>query len=277
MNPKERVMMKSLDGRELAGYVKERQAKEVRRLTAAKIQPKLVIVSEGDNRVNDLYTKLKQNYGRDIGVDVQIVHTKDATDSKNALLGLNQDDSVHGVIVQLPLSNPAATDEVVNLIEPKKDIDGLGKEANYQSATATAVLWLLAGYAVDLEGKSIVLVGQGRLVGAPLAKMLTTAGYAPLVLDEDSPNIENNIRQADVLITATGQPGLIKSEDIKRGAVVIDAGTSSEGGEIKGDVSDEARQRDDIAITPKTGGLGPLTIAVLFDNLLRAARGKVSP
>jgi methylenetetrahydrofolate dehydrogenase (NADP+)/methenyltetrahydrofolate cyclohydrolase len=269
--------VKYLNGGELAEYVKERQAKEVRRLSGAKIQPKLVIISEGQNTVNDAYLKLKQKYGHDAGVEVELINTTNAIESKKAILKLNEDSNVHGIIVQLPLVDEKTTDDVVNLIEPAKDVDGLGKDADYDSATATAILWLLSGYNVELRGKKIVVVGQGKLVGAPLIKMLKSTGAEPDVLDENSQNFDEVVSNADVLITAAGHPGLIKASLLKTKAVVIDAGTASEGGQIRGDLADEVYDREDITVTPKRGGLGPLTVSALFDNVIRAVRAKVAP
>lgn len=270
-------LMKFLDGRELAGYVKERQAKETRRLKAAKVQPTLAIVSEGENSVNALYLKIKQKYGKDIGVEVSLYKTADSTDSQKTILKLNEDKAVSAIIVQLPITDTAKTDEVVNVIEPGKDVDGLGRESKFDSATATAIMWLLAGYNIDVAGKNIVVIGRGRLVGDPLVKLLKTSGIKPTVLDENSPDFANTVNSADLIISAVGQPGLLKDDMVKRGAVVVDAGSASEDGQVKGDAAPELYDRQDLTITPKVGGVGPLTVAALFDNVLRSARAKVGP
>jgi len=269
--------VKYLNGKELSEYVKERQAKEVRRLKSVKVQPKLAIVSEGNNAVNDVYLRLKQTYGRDVGVDVELINTTNATESKKVTLKLNEDDSIHGIIIQLPLVDEKTTEAVVNLIEPTKDIDGLGRDAEYDSATATAILWLLSGYNVELRGKKVVVVGQGKLVGAPLINLLKSTGVEPDVLDENSRNFDEVVNAADILISAAGHPGLIKGNLLKSKAVVVDAGTASEGGQIKGDLADDVYDREDITVTPKRGGLGPLTVSALFDSVIRAARAKVAP
>lgn len=269
--------MKYLNSQELAEYVKERQAKEARRLKALKAPLALAIVSEGDQPVNQLYMRLKRAYGQDIGVRVEVVATANPTDSQRAVLELNQDDATPAVIVQLPLTEPARTDDVVNLIDPAKDVDGLGQDASYDSAAATAIMWLLAGYNVDLRGKTVAVVGQGRLVGQPLVKLLAASGIEPLALDERTADLAGQLKTADVIISAAGQPGLVTSDMVKPTAVVVDAGTASEDGRIKGDAAPELYEREDITITPLKGGVGPLTVAALFDNVLRAVRAKVGP
>src|SRR5690606_14047827 len=124
---------------------------------------------------------------------------------------LNVDDTVHGIVLQLPLSDPSETDTLVALINPAKDVDGLGANADYVSATATAIDWLLAGYNVTLKERTIAIVGNGRLVGAPLAKLWRGGGLNVNVYDDTTNNLQEALRVADVIVTATGVPGLIKS------------------------------------------------------------------
>lgn len=267
--------MKILDGRELADYVKERQAKQVRGLRQAwGVLPKLAIIVANDNPVIDVFVRLKCAYGEDILVDVA-VHTIEQSDVAALIATLNEDDSVHGVVLQLPLQDPAQTDALVSLVAPHKDVDGLGPEALFGSATATAIDWLAAGYNVTLRDREIAIVGNGRLVGAPLAKLWLGAGLSVHVYDEATPNLQEALRSAQVIVTATGVPGLVTSSMIAPGAVIIDAGTASEGGVIVGDVAQDVRERQDLAITPVKGGVGPLTIAALFDNVITAARGTI--
>jgi len=135
-----------------------------------------------------------------------------------------------------------------------------------------AILWLLAGYNIELKDKHIVLVGLGRLVGQPLKKMLEAANYDLEVVDEDTKNPASVILGADVVISAVGKPGLITSSMLKDKAVVVDAAVASEGGKLMGDVAEEVYERADITITPRIGGVGPLTICALFDNVIRSAQ-----
>lgn len=267
-------MTKILNGRDLADFIKERQAHQVRGLIQHDhVHPKLAIIQTIDNPVIDTYVRLKKAYGADILIDVD-VHKIPQSEAIALVARLNQDDTVHGIIIQLPLENPEETSQIVDAVDPAKDVDGLGAGAILDPATPMAINWLLAGYNVELRGKNIVIVGNGRLVGAPLARMWRNSNLAVTVLDSSS-NDPEQIKDADVIVAATGVPGLIKSDDVKTGAVVIDAGTASEQGKIVGDVDPELRDRSDITITPEKGGVGPLTITALFDNVIRAARSTV--
>lgn len=264
--------MKELNGRELAEYIKERQAHEVRGLRQAlHVQPKLAIVVTVEHPAIDVYMRMKQRYGADILVDVD-VHRIDQADALAVIDQLNEDISVHGIIVQLPLADPTQTGDIVSRVDPKKDVDALGKDAVLDPATPLAILWLLAGYNIDLAGKKIVLVGRGKLVGAPLERILRDSGHDVSVVDKQTNDVASIVREADILVTATGSPGVITSDMIKRGAVVVDAGVAGEQGKTVGDLASDVYERDDLTITPTKGGVGPLTICALFENVIRAAR-----
>ena len=268
--------MKLLNGRELADYVMERQAKQVRALRQAHhVYPKLAIIQTIDSPVIDSYVSLKRQYGDDILIDVE-VYKVDHDQLLGVISRLNSDPSTHGIIIQLPLADPSLTDEAVNAVAPEKDVDGLGQHATLDPATPMAIDWLVAGYNVELKNKKIAMVGHGRLVGAPLARMWQQRGLDVTVFDETNTDMHDHLNQFDIIVTATGVPGLIRSKDVKVGAVIIDAGTAAEHGKIVGDVADDVRQRDDIKITPEKGGVGPLTVTALFDNVIRAAQNTIS-
>lgn len=264
--------MKMLNGRDLADYIEERQAHQVRALRQAHhIQPKLAIVVTIESPVIDIYMKLKQKYGTDILVDVEMYRVKQ-TDVESTLNMLNVDDSVHGIILQLPLEDPSETERIVNLVSPQKDVDGLSKDTTFDPATATAILWLLSGYNVDMRGKQVLLIGRGTLVGAPLARMLEASGVDVRVADRSTQDLEAVALEADIIITATGSPAILYPAMIKQGAVIVDAGVASEDGKTVGDVAPEVYERDDLTITPQRGGVGPLTVCALFDNVIRACQ-----
>jgi methylenetetrahydrofolate dehydrogenase (NADP+)/methenyltetrahydrofolate cyclohydrolase len=266
------MVMKILNGLELAGYVKERQAKQVRALRQSwRVVPKLAIVRTSDDPVIDTYVRLKQAYGQDISVEVEEYRLSD--DNLLAeIVKLNKDENIHGIIIQLPLSDTTQTEAAVNAVAAEKDVDGLGKDAKFVPATAMAIDWLLAGYNIDLANKKIAIVGNGRLVGAPLAKIWKSSGYNVNVYDSTTTDLAGSLRQSEIIVTATGCPSLITSDMIQRGAVVVDAGTAAEHGKIVGDVTEEVRERQDLTITPVKGGVGPLTVVALFDNVILAAR-----
>lgn len=256
---------KILSGRELAGFIKERQARQVAALNE---HTKLVILRDSDNPVILKYVSLKQRYGADIGIEVEdrLINTDELT---SVIDELNKDTSVTAMIVQLPILEPARTDDIVNHITPIKDVDNLSGQAPYTPATAEAIDWLLAGYDIKLAGKHIGIVGQGRLVGAPLTKLWSNAGHDITIFARGDDL--TNLQKCDIIVSATGVPHLITADLVKNGAIIVDAGTASDHGVIKGDVDDAVRNRSDlIAITPTIGGVGPLTVSVLFDHVIAA-------
>lgn len=262
------MTMRELNGSELAGFIKERQAKQVRALRQAwHINPRLAIVTDVENPVIETYMRLKQRYGADILIDVEIYRVP-AGGALEVIQELNNRDDVQGIILQLPISNFDQTEELLESIREDKDVDGLHKRAIFQAATPTAISWLLAGYGVDLKGKKVAIVGRGRLVGAPLERMWLKSGVDVTVFEKGDDL--SQLINYDIIVSATGVPGLIKSQMIKAKAVVVDAGTASENGKIVGDVSEEVRLRNDVIITPKKGGVGPLTVSALFDNVITA-------
>lgn len=265
-------LMKLLNGAEMAGYIKERQTHQVAALRQAwKINPKLAIVVTIEHPVINVYMRMKQRYGADILIDVD-VHRVSQDDAPETIKQLNEDPSVHGIIVQLPLERPEETEDIVRLVAPEKDVDGLGENPAFDPATPMAILWLLAGYNVDFRGKKVLLIGRGKLVGAPLERMLLASGVDVSVADRSTEDLKAATSEADIIITATGSPAILYSNMIKQGAVVVDAGVAGEEGKTVGDVAPEVYERDDLSITPTKGGVGPLTVCALFDNVIRAAK-----
>ena len=264
--------MKILNGLELAGYIKERQLKQVRALRQSwRVFPRLAIMRSGENPVIDTYVRLKSEYGEDIAIDVDVYNLPES-ELLEKIKNLNNDEKVHGIIVQLPLADNSMTDILVDAVTPSKDVDGLSNKSEFIPATATAIDWLMVGYNVDLQYKKIAIVGKGRLVGAPLAELWRKGLYEVTVFDSKTDDLAGMLLESDVIVTATGIPGLITSSMIKNGAVIVDAGTASENGKIVGDIAEDVRERNDLTITPVKGGVGPLTIAALFDNVITSAR-----
>jgi methylenetetrahydrofolate dehydrogenase (NADP+)/methenyltetrahydrofolate cyclohydrolase len=267
--------MKVLNGSDLAGFIKERQAHQVRNLRQSySVAPKLAIILTVDNPVIEVYIRLKKRYGEDIHVEVD-VHRVEQSEVPSLIQQLNTDDSVHGIIIQLPLADPAQTEEIVNLVIPHKDVDALGDNSEFDPATPMAILWLLAGYNVELKNKHILLIGRGKLVGAPLEQILTQSGHDVFVADRSTKDLRAETLKADIIITAAGSPAILFPDMVKHGAVVVDAGVASEDGKTVGDVAPELLERDDLTITPEKGGVGPLTVCALFENVIRAARKEI--
>ncbi|MEX2006886.1 MAG: bifunctional 5,10-methylenetetrahydrofolate dehydrogenase/5,10-methenyltetrahydrofolate cyclohydrolase [Candidatus Saccharimonadales bacterium] len=262
--------MKLLNGAELAGYIKERHVRQVKDLRKSKIFPKLAIVQVKDDPVINTYVRLKKKYGADIGVEVE-VHRPGQPQAVELLQELNKDHTVSGIIVQLPLTDPSQTDEIVNLVAPTKDVDALGERSQFEPATPMAIMWLLSGYNIDLPGKKVLLIGRGKLVGAPLEKILNESSIDVDVIYREVPDLKERTKKADIIITATGSPAVLYADMIKKGAVVVDAGVASEEGKTVGDLAEDVYKREDLTITPKKGGVGPLTVCALFENVILAA------
>lgn len=262
--------MKLLNGRELAGFIKERHAQQVRALASRKIYPKLAIVQVKDDPVINTYVRLKKKYGGDIGIEVDI-HNLDQAEVPQLLNKLSKDETVHGIIVQLPLVDQSQTDEIVNMVDPNKDVDALGQESKFEPATPMAILWLLAGYNIDFGSKKVILVGRGKLVGGPLEQILKKSGVDVEVVERSTENLAEVVKSADILISAASSAEIIGPEMIKQGAVVVDAGVASEDGKTVGNLKPEVYERNDLTLTPTKGGVGPLTVCALFENVIRAA------
>lgn len=272
--------MKILNGAELKDFIKERQAKQVRGLRQSwKVFPRLVIFYSNEDPVIETYMRLKISYAEDILIEAEKRFVSPENLAKE-IQKANLDETIHGIIVQLPLKKSSGEkiegEElrcILNQISPEKDVDGLSGDI-FISATAQAINWLLVGYNIELRNKKIAIVGQGLLVGRPLSNMWLKSGYDVTVFDKNnSAEMKECLSKFDIVVSATGVPGLITSEMLKPNVVVVDAGTASENGIIKGDVAEEVRQnRKDVTITPKIGGVGPLTIASLIDNVIISAR-----
>lgn len=265
--------MKSLNGKDLAGYIQERQAHTARALLQESgVLPRLAIIRTNPDPVVDSYMKLKQNYGEAIGVAVDVYDISQAETLKE-IVALNADDSVHGIIVQIPLPDPTQTNEILNAVAAHKDVDGLATDTAFDPATPMAINWLLAGYNVDLKGRAITVVGHGRLVGRPLVAGWRQSGLDVTVVDRQTPleELRSITQRADILVCAAGVPGFIKGDMVKPTAVIVDAGVATDSNGLSGDVAPEVRELPNISITPKQGGVGPLTVCALFENVLRAA------
>jgi methylenetetrahydrofolate dehydrogenase (NADP+)/methenyltetrahydrofolate cyclohydrolase len=271
------VARKLLNGTELVGFIKQRQAKQVRMLRQAHgIVPRLVIFkTPGAREVINTYVRMKQAYGSDILVEVD-VRTVEQAELVHEIEVANHDDTVQAIVVQLPLDDPLHTEQIVATIAPEKDVDGLGPNAVFISATAEAIDWLISGYSIELRDKKIALLGRGKLVGAPLEKLWRDHGYDVTVLDRESNDIDETLLQSDVIVSATGQAAILHDENVPQHAIVVDAGTAAEDGVLVGDADPRLQARRDLIITPPKGGVGPLTVALMFDHVIRACMAKTT-
>jgi len=238
----------------------------------------LAAVLIGNNLASVMYLKKKKEMAEELGAKFELHRLPAKSSAKivaNVICKLNDNKSVAGIIVQLPLPKHLDPSLIVNMISPDKDVDGL-TDANIISgrilpATAAGILKLLAEYKITLRNKKIVLVGFTRLLNLPLSLYFTQRGNPVTVLQEGTKNFDE-LKKADVVITAAGKPNLIKGKDIKAGAVVVDAGISQVGGKVRGDCEFSSVSKRAGYLTPVPGGVGPMTVVSLLMNLLELAK-----
>lgn len=276
-------MAKKLDGVLVAEKINQDTAKKVEDLILKGIRVKLAVILVGDNPASELYVKLKKKKAEEIGIKAEIIRLDLNIEEKEVIETiekLNHDKLTHGIIVQLPLPKKMNTEKVLSVIDPVKDIDGLHPENLGKllldnpyviPPTAGAILEILKEYDIDITGKHVVMVGYGKLVGKPLAAMisLSNKNATLTVCNNATEDLGYYTNQADILISATGVGGLITREMVKEGAIVIDAGTSKVDGKIIGDIEYEDVKKVAGYITPSKGGVGPVTVAKLLQNLVK--------
>ena len=275
-----------LDGKALAGRIKEELRCKCERLARA---PRLAVVLVGDDPASAIYVRNKERDCRECGIDCRD-HRLAADTTQEALLALirelNRDDSVDGILVQLPLPGHLDGAQVLRAIDPDKDVDAFHPEnvgrlllgqPRYLPCTPAGILALLREYAIDPAGKHCVVVGRSNIVGKPLALLLLQADATVTVCHSKTPDLAVQCRQADILVSAAGQAGLITADMVRPHVVVIDVAMNrGADGRLCGDVDFGAvAQRADY-ITPVPGGVGPMTRAMLMENTYQAALGRES-
>ncbi|MFH4355614.1 MAG: bifunctional methylenetetrahydrofolate dehydrogenase/methenyltetrahydrofolate cyclohydrolase FolD [Neisseriaceae bacterium] len=246
--------------------------------------PCLAVILVGDNPASAVYVKNKELACQKVGFR-SLTYRKEAQLSETALLTLvaqlNSDPEVHGILVQLPLPSHIDENKVIEAIHPQKDVDGFHpynmgrlilKRPCLRPCTPTGIVTLLEAYKIEVEGMKAVVVGQSNIVGRPAALELLRKKATVTICHRATRNLNEEVKQADLLIVAVGQPNLIQGEWIKPGAVVIDVGINRlDNGTLCGDVDFNAARLKASYITPVPGGIGPMTIAALLDNTLIAA------
>lgn len=272
-----------IDGKAIAKRILERLKPDVEQYS-----PKLMIVQVGNDDASAIYIERKLEACKNIGMKAELISLDASTsyeDLHSHIETLNANPEVTGFIVQLPL--PAHLMErlpcIYKSIDPKKDVDGftaynLGKVflskdfEDLPPATPAGVALLLEEENIDVSGKHVVIVGRSNIVGKPLAVMLLNRDATVTICHSKTPNLAEYTSQADILICAAGKPGLITASHVKKDAVVIDIGTTKEGGSLVGDVDFDSVETVASAITPVPGGIGPMTVASLLQNCAHAAR-----
>lgn len=268
------VLFMLLDGKKL-----QQKRFKILKTKVSKLKEKsvLIIIQIGTNKESEVYVKRKIEFGKKLGVVVEYYQLKPNVDFEflEKLIGdFNYDDDIKGVMIQLPLPKKFDKNRVLNLIDRNKDVDGLRKNSKFVPATVRGVITLLKEYKINLENKKAVVVGDSDLVGKPVAKTLKEKGAKVKVCNVFTKDLKKETLKADILISAVGKPNLIKKDMVKNDVVVIDIGTTFVNGKLKGDVDFDSISKIAKAITPVPGGVGPMTVLSLFENLVDASSNK---
>lgn len=274
-----------LDGKALAAKIKEELKEEVAVLKERVGRPPtLAVVLIGEDPASQIYVRNKERTCEEIGI-TSIGIRKPASISQEELediiVALNEQEDVDGILVQLPLPEHLDSQRIINLIDPAKDVDGfhpvnMGKvvlglfDEGLMPCTPYGVMKIFEAYGIELQGKNAVMVGHSNIVGKPLANMMINKNATVSVCHVYTEDLKSYTLNADILCVATGVPHLIKADMVKEGAVVIDIGISRVNGKIVGDVDFENVKEKVSAITPVPGGVGPMTIAMLMYNTVKA-------
>jgi methylenetetrahydrofolate dehydrogenase (NADP+)/methenyltetrahydrofolate cyclohydrolase len=282
-----------IDGNAIAKKVREGVAARTKALAAKGIVPGLTVVLVGDDPASAVYVRNKEKASVEAGMKGETIRMP-ATTTEAELLAvvdrLNNDPAVHGILVQMPLPKQIDSQKVITRIKPSKDVDGFhpvnvgkiltGEKDGFAPCTPAGVQVMLKEAGVDTAGKHVVIVGRSNIVGKPMASLLIQPGADATVTicHSKTPDLEWHLKRADIVVAAVGRPGTVTGEMIRPGAVVIDVGinrvpdpTTKSGARLVGDVDFASASQVASKISPVPGGVGPMTIAMLLQNTVRAA------
>ncbi|WP_372042652.1 bifunctional methylenetetrahydrofolate dehydrogenase/methenyltetrahydrofolate cyclohydrolase FolD [Staphylococcus aureus] len=279
------MVAKILDGKQIAKDYRQGLQDQVEALKEKGFTPKLSVILVGNDGASQSYVRSKKKAAEKIGMISEIVHLEEtATEEEvlNELNRLNNDDSVSGILVQVPLPKQVSEQKILEAINPEKDVDGfhpinIGKlyidEQTFVPCTPLGIMEILKHADIDLEAKNAVVIGRSHIVGQPVSKLLLQKNASVTILHSRSKDMASHLKDADVIVSAVGKPSLVTKDVVKEGAVIIDVGnTPDENGKLKGDVDYDAVKEIAGAITPVPGGVGPLTITMVLNNTLLAEK-----
>ena len=276
--------MELINGKELAKIIRGELKKKVDELKLHNINPKLAVIMVGSDKASEIYVRNKSRACEEIGIEFEEFLLDEKTTQKeliDLIENLNVRDDIHGILLQSPIPDHLDIREAFDKIDYKKDVDGfnpinVGKlsigEDSFISCTPYGVVKMLEAYNIEVEGKRAVIIGRSNIVGKPLLQCLLNKNATVTVCHSKTKDIENITKEADILIAALGKPKFVKDYMVKEGAVVIDVGINrNEEGKIVGDVDFDNVSKKASYITPVPGGVGPMTIAMLMSNVVKAA------
>jgi methylenetetrahydrofolate dehydrogenase (NADP+)/methenyltetrahydrofolate cyclohydrolase len=278
-------MAQIIDGKAMAKRIKAEIAAGVSRLKEkAQITPKLTVVLVGDDPASQIYVRNKERGAEEVGMSSETRRIPSSIKGKQLIeiIGqLNRDKSVHGILVQLPLPNGLSESEVIEAIDPAKDVDGLhpfnmgrllrGNNPPFISCTPQGIMEMILSTGVEIKGKEAVIVGRSNIVGKPVALLLLQQHATVTICHSRTRDLGEVTRRGEILVAAVGSPGLIRGDMVRQGALVIDVGMNRIGERLLGDVDFETAKDRASYITPVPGGVGPMTITMLLKNTLKAA------
>ena len=272
-----------IDGRMVAKKWKDYAAQRTQRLIEKGVAPHLAVILVGENAASQVYVRNKENACIHAGIRSTIIRLPEVCtqdELENAVLSLNKDESVHGILVQLPLPKGLDEARVLALIDPDKDVDGfhamnsgrlMNGQPSFVPCTPLGVMKLLEAYRIPTRGKHAVIIGRSTIVGKPMAMLLLAADATVTICHSKTANLAEITRQADILVAAVGKPNFVTGDMIKQGAAVIDVGINRVDDGLVGDVHAEQAEKVASYLTPVPGGVGQMTIAMLLSNTLDAA------
>lgn len=272
--------MKILDGKKVREFIARKIELELKKL---KVSPKLVIIQVGNDPRSTVYVKQKKIFGEKLGFEVEYIQLDKKISEKELISkihSLNTNKYVHGVIVQLPLPKHISESKITEVIDPQKDVDGMnstnlkllleGNKEGFIPATTKGIISLLDFYHIKIESKKVIIVGRSLLVGKPTALAFLNRNATVTVCHSKTKNIKEEILKADIVVSAIGKPLFIKKSFTNKKQVIIDVGITKIENVLLGDVDYKAVYKDVFAITPVPGGVGPMTVISLFENVLLA-------
>lgn len=275
-----------IDGKELAKKIRMELKDEVVALKNKGTHPKLAVIMVGDDKASKVYVKNKSKACEEIGIDYEeFLMDADITMDKllNLIEELNERKDIHGILLQSPIPKNLDINKAFNKIDYRKDVDGfhpinVGKlsigEDCFISCTPFGVVKMLEAYNIDVQGKNVVIIGRSNIVGKPLIQCMLKKNGTVTVCHSKTQNIKEITKNADILIAALGKAKFVTADMVKEGAVIIDVGINrNEDGKLVGDVDFENVEKKASYITPVPGGVGPMTIAMLMTNVVKAAKG----
>ena len=272
-----------IDGKSIAKELRASLAPRVAALKEQGITPGLTVIVVGDDPASAIYVRNKERACIKLGMNSQVLRFPAETTQEeilNTVRLLNQDDSVHGILVQLPLPRHIDEQAVLRAIDPDKDVDGfhamnagrlMNGEPGFVACTPKGVMRLLEVSGVELDGKNAVVVGRSNIVGKPMALLLLQKNCTVTIAHSHTKDLTAVTRSADILVVAVGRAGFITGDMIKPGAAVMDVGINRVDGKVVGDVDFESAKEVASCITPVPGGVGAMTIAMLMENTVEAA------